>query len=134
MDAAQAGPQHLEPLAQLDTVPATLHAGGKTSSIRFLADRGANITAIQLSDLGLLGMSLASLPKVNPLPADPQLADRSCDSMSLVGTLRASIMVGSMAVTTDIYIAHHLAQPILSRKASIALGIYQAGPNSVMTA
>jgi hypothetical protein len=72
MNAAQAGPQHLEPLAPLDTVLATLHAGGKTSSIRFLADTGANITAIQLSDLGSLGMSLASLTMVYPLtPNDP---------------------------------------------------------------
>jgi hypothetical protein len=124
----------LEPLAPLDTVLATLYAGGKTSSIRILADTGANITAIHPSDLGLLGMSLASLPKVNPLPADPQLADGSCGSISLLGNLRAGITVGSMAVTTDIYIARHLAQPILSCKASIALGIYQAGPNSVMTA
>ena len=102
----------------------------RVAKARFLADTGANITTISAADLELMGIALSNLPRHPTLPTNPQLADGAPGNMDILGMMRASITVGNRQVTTDVYVARRLAQPLLSRKDSLALEIYVPGPNS----
>eukprot|EP00094_Tigriopus_californicus_P013180 TCALIF_12746-PA protein Name:"Similar to Tf2-11 Transposon Tf2-11 polyprotein (Schizosaccharomyces pombe (strain 972 / ATCC 24843))" AED:0.29 eAED:0.29 QI:0/0/0/1/0.25/0.2/5/0/935 len=107
----------MTPLVPLGTIPGHITCddpkGFTKRAISFLADTGANITAIQLADLPNLGLPLTSIPQNARIPAHPKLADGSQGGMALLGVLKGQIMIGGKTVTSDIYVANHLAQPIL---------------------
>ena len=96
---------------------------GAQKSIRFLADTGANFCVMSTRDYLGLGLPTNRVDPNSPMQEDPRLANGKGGGMGIKGVTRVTLTTATASVETDLYVAKHVDQPLLSRKATLALGI-----------
>ena len=96
---------------------------GAKKSTRFLADTGANFNVISTRDYVDLGLPTAKVDPNSPMQEDPRLANGKGGGMGVKGVTRVKIATTTATTEVDLYVAKHVDQPLLSRKATLALGI-----------
>ena len=109
---------------KFEKLPTTLiHIQGASRPIPFLADTGANFNVISTRDYLDLGLPTNRVDPNSPMQEDPRLANGKGGGMGIKGVTRVTMATGEASVDVDLYVARHVDQPLLSRKATLALGI-----------
>ena len=101
---------------------------GASKPIRFLADTGANFNVISTRDYLALGLPTAAVDPNSPMQEDPRLANGKGGGMGIKGVTKVRLATTTAAIEADLYVAKQVDQPLLSRKATLALGILQEPP------
>ena len=121
-------PRPQRPYRPLQDLPlTTIHIRGANSAIGFLADSGANFSVIPLRDYRRLGFKDSHIDRQSPITRDPRTADGRTDGIQVVGVVQVAIATDHRAADIDLYVAHGVDQPLLSKQASFQLGIIQPG-------
>ena len=111
---------------KFETLPTTqVWVQGARGPIRFLADTGANFNVISTKDYLGLGLPTSQVDPKTPMQEDPRLANGKGGGMGIKGVTRVTLSTTTATVEADLYVAKHVDQPLLSRKATLALGILQ---------
>ena len=96
---------------------------GAKEPLNFLADSGANFSVISTRDYLGLGLPTPRVDPNSPMQEDPRMADGRGGNMGIKGVTRVKLTTGTTTTEVDLYVAKNVDQPLLSRKATLALGI-----------
>ena len=98
---------------------------GANAPIPFLPDSGANFCVVSTRDYVALGLPTAKVDPNSPMREDPRMADGRGGNMGIKGVTRVKLTTATATTEVDLYVAKHVDQPLLSRRATLALGILQ---------
>ena len=93
--------------------------------IEFLPDPGSNFTAITPQLLAAMGIDKQRLRGRGTLPI-PKQADGAAGKLRPLGFFRGRFLFGGLTHEEDIYVMRVLDKPLLSKRACLALGIYES--------
>ena len=82
---------------------------------------------MSLHDYRRLGLQESNIDPRSPITSDPRTADGRTDGIRVLGVVQVTIATDHRAIDTDLYVAHGVDQPLLSKQASYQLGILQPG-------
>jgi hypothetical protein len=108
----------------IERTPVGIQVGDATGTIGFVADTGANVTAIAPDDLRHLGIPDSALYPPPSHMRPPSLADGTPGSLRVLGITPARLTHRGRSHTEDVYVYHNLGKPLLSREACLALHIF----------
>ena len=111
---------------KFEPLPTTqVWVGGSQTPLRFLADTGANFCVVSTRDYLKTGLSTTKVDPNSPKQEDPRMADGRGGNMGIKGVTRVTLATSTGTTEVDLYVAKNVDQPLLSRKATLALGILQ---------